>query len=52
MGNTIKVTSTKHLGLDVYRVWHNETLLHEYMSYAAAWTAAKRLEAKLFKAAK
>ncbi len=49
MQNAIKITTGKHHGLEVFKVYHNETLLHEYMSYAAAWTAAKRLETKLMR---
>lgn len=43
----LRLTQTKRHGLEVFRVWHGETLVCEHLSYALAWTAFKRLKAKL-----
>jgi hypothetical protein len=43
----IKVIKTKKLGLEVYNVFLNGTLVHTYLSREIALTAAKRLENKI-----
>ncbi len=43
---------TKRLGLEVFQLWHNDTMLSEHLSYAMGWTAFKRLENKLMRGLK
>lgn len=38
---------TKQLGLEVFQLFHGETLVGQYLSYQMGWTAFKRLETKL-----
>lgn len=43
---------TTKLGLEVFQVWHGETMVGQYMSYQLGWTAFKRLESKLMRGIK